>query len=518
MSETKFYSKHIFVFPFRYQKKEKGKKENLYPDLKEIKKHISSDFWEEFEFRHKIYDNYHTYNEFVYFFPQVRDVLNLKDTEEDKILNVLQYQYRKTGGLTPEYEIHIKNSKKENEIYSLEIEDVTLNFYPNGIGMFVFHLKNNKYPFTDAILKINDYGRRIFPQYLGSYNDIVDAPKDSFLADKIILRNLSTEFGTLIEEDFSYYNDLDRLNAQAFRLPKHIGMLLGSAFYSDTQQKTLYRITPILDDRMFTVSFYLNSAWMGFLEKWNKTTGTYAYKTDETWYQYIFVDGKYPSVRNKELLKKQLEEHTYARWLEGGQLYGMSRYSFVFLGSDERFHRNVLDKHISTLYFQMVLLVLLQRAYLVYFGGEVARLANKLEHTENLEDYVDEINRLYLDYIKFINRIYFREASPQEQGIELYEMMQEKMRIKRDVDDLEREIGDLNEYVERYQERRLTRLAAKYLPVTLLAGILGMNTITGLRWNFNHPELWPTVFGILNVIIVGYAIWILTRQFITKKL
>ncbi len=517
MNKDKLNSIHIFIFPFRWRFRN-GSSFSVIEDklaLNKISKNINSDFWEKIEFSHKICRDFQTYNEYAYFYPQVRDILSIKDPEEERMLNVLQYQYRILRELQPQYKILLKEGKE----YRLDIENITLNLYPHGVGIFVFHLQNYRYRNKIDILKINDYGRRIFPQYLGIGEDYVSAPKNSFLADKIGLYNINTEFGNIVEEDFSYYNNHNNLNKQSFRLPAFIGKLLGKAFYAEGSKETQIRLTPVLDDRMFVVSYYNNSQWMNELKEWDEDKKTYYYKSDKIWYQYIFVDGKELSVKNKELLAKQLEEHTYARWLESGQLFGICRYAFVVLVGDNWFNRNVISKHVTHMYLQLVILNLLQRAYLLVFDGEVARLANALQTPKNIDKTKKIISNLYLNYIKFINRIYFSEVTAQEQGIELYDMLQDSMGIKKYMNDLDREISKLNEYMEHYEESKLTRLAALYLPVSLLAGLLGMNTINeSYQWTESFRDInWPiTLLVILTIFAFIWSLWVVTKHFFKK--
>ncbi len=521
MDNRPFYSTHIFIFPFQWELVDgrSARKDDDVGKLKRLESYIDLQYWEKFEFQHKVYQGYHTYNEFAYYYHHVHDILRIRgghEAESGRWLNVLQYQYRLMRDSKPSYHIFIR-TEKQLEKFTLAIEDIVLNLYPHGLGMLVFFLRNWQHRSIDDVLKINDYGRRIYPQFLGSAAPYTDDTKGSFLADRIELEGLSTPFGVVVSEDFSYYDDLDRLNRAAFRLPEHIGKLLGPAFYGEDPDRVPIRVLPVLDDRMFVVSHVLDSGWMSCLKKWNEEEKAYAYVSDRTWYQYIFVDGNTPSVANRELLRQQLKAHSYARWIENGQLFGVCRYAFVLVTSDDRFPRNVVSHHIQNQYFQLVLLVLLQRAHLIHFGSRVAKLSHMMQSSRDFDKLVGKIDRLYRDYIKFLNRIYFNEVTPQEQGIELYDMLQEKMRIKEELSDLDREISKLNDYAERKQEGRLTRFAADYLPVTLLAGILGMNTLN-YEWDWQHPELWPTIFGILNVVIVIYTLRIFMRQCVTKKI
>jgi hypothetical protein len=68
---------------------------------------------------------------------------------------------------------------------------------------------------------------------------------------------------------------------------------------------------------------------------------------------------------------KLLNEQTYKRWQKDGMLYGASRYSFVFLTTDEWFHKNILAKYMRTVYSRIIELILIQRASRLRFSDEV---------------------------------------------------------------------------------------------------------------------------------------------------
>jgi Mg2+ and Co2+ transporter CorA len=108
---------------------------------------------------------------------------------------------------------------------------------------------------------------------------------------------------------------------------------------------------------------------------------------------------------------------------------------------------------------------------------------------------------LYKAYIRFVNQIYFREVSAQEQGIELYNLLQEKMKIAEQVKDLDNEISELHQYADlverKEQDRRITIitvLGAIFLPATFLVGVFGINTM-------------PEAKDIPQLLLIGKPYW-----------
>jgi Mg2+ and Co2+ transporter CorA len=178
-----------------------------------------------------------------------------------------------------------------------------------------------------------------------------------------------------------------------------------------------------------------------------------------------------------ELIRK----HSNARWINNGTLYGASRYSFVSITSQlsrlENF--NFLVSNVMAMYYKMVELCLLQRASILRFSNEVTKIS-RLTNEKNLPK---RVSSLYKEYIRFVNKIYFREVTAQEQGIELYDLLQKHMRIEQQVKDLDGEINELHEYVMMQEEAarnnkldRISYLGAGFLIPTFMLSMYALSS------------------------------------------
>ena len=58
----------------------------------------------------------------------------------------------------------------------------------------------------------------------------------------------------------------------------------------------------------------------------------------------------------------------------------------------------------------------------------------------------------------------------------MYVKFQEAMNLEKKVKDLDNEIQELFEYENLQEQQRLNKIATLFLPITLITGILGMNT------------------------------------------
>lgn len=483
-SITQPHSYHTFLFPFKWEVY-KGKNHSSYSlsqrtDLNEFIEKMDLTFWEKFTYEVKVQNGYSTYNEFAYFYEHSREALNLKTDITG--LNSIQYTYT---GLQADSLYRIVTSAKN---YELIIEKIQLNVYENGIAVLSYFLKNDKYSEFNDILQINDAGRRLYPQYIGDTTPFTNATKSGFLAKCICVENIVSPLGTLVREDFTYYDNLLNLNESIFNIPKHVQAFLGQEFksYTATLDKNDISICPIIDDRMFVISLSYNDSLISELANFNEEKGVYSYENHKKWYEYIFVDGFGTNCHSSKMLGNLIKDATYDRWLENkesngersGLIFGLSRYSFVGLASKSWFPYNIIDKHFKNQYFQLVLLSLVQRANIINFSSEVTRISQRIN--DKVFTFYRErraITQLYLMYIKFVNRVFFREVTPQEQGIELYDLLHKQMRLREEVKDLDAEIQELNSYAEAQNQGQLTLIAGRFLFSSLFISLLGVDIV-----------------------------------------
>ena len=155
----------------------------------------------------------------------------------------------------------------------------------------------------------------------------------------------------------------------------------------------------------------------------------------------------------------------------------------------------------------MASLVLAQRALSLYYSREISEISRDLDENKlTNKELRARVNTLNRDYLRFVNNVYFREITPQDQGIELYDLMQEQMNIERDEKGLSTEVEQLYHYVtmandeQRNNEmERLSIIATLFLVPTLLTGIWGMNLSEDtdtLYW------IWTSFAGVLAVVII----------------
>jgi hypothetical protein len=491
------------MLPFRWDLLKKGFSIN---DTKETKytfdertqlKNIADSFgnWKRINYKIKDENNRviaENYNEFTYFHDFVsRSIYDFDyDWKDNDYAICKYYEYQLNELATNVYEIKYLEKEKPNAtIYleksiSLEIKGITMHLYNTGVGVLSINLHNTKFEQfnKESILKINEFGRRMYPQFLNSIEGKRKV-QEYFLPIEIKIKLDINEF----KDDFYWYDLDNNINIdlqEPYRLPNYITKLFEQTSFVFNIRKTLdedkYLITKITDDRMFFLSWYGDNALTKTLPK--------DYKSSDFWYAYIFGDKSGKSIANSELQSRQIEAHTYTRWLDYGTLFGMSRDSFVSISSSIKSIQSEdlppIYTHCETIYYSIAILCLVQRASILKFTAEVTAITdldkhNNIENNKNEnENTLNQIRDLYKNYIEFVNKLYFREITSQIQGIEIYKQMHTVMNIDNEIKDLDKEINELHEYASLLQDdmrnkeaSKLNKIATLFLPVTLFATI-----------------------------------------------
>lgn len=529
-SSEPFYSVHAFLFPFEwtYRNNNSPLLEDQ-TDLSRIEVLMQQrgPNWE----RRASWVNPQSlvqYNEVTYFYDFVRPVLYDTGTED----SLQRHYYYNLPGAEHEneYVIELANGKT----YRLEIDDIVVSFFNTGVGYMAFSLYNRRKEQSapQDILKINAFGRRVYPPFLSTNLDLIG--QQAFFDDQDWARGLkgtqeiSNEMARSIRletngvawavEDFQSW--LVDQNPQ--RPPALVRQLLPEAMLQETA------LSPVLDDRMFTVCWYGNKELTEYLKGQNPEEH---YKTDDWWYQFVFVDTNGATCPNMKLRKKLLEEATNPRWVNYGTFYGISRYSFVALTEhfSAGFFAKIIASHVQTMYYKTALLALMQRACLMRFSQEVTAISQLPKRDRRI---AARVSSLYKQYLRFVNKIYFREVTAQEQGIEHYDILQNQMRLDKHVKDLELEIQELHQYVSMLEEEQrndkldiLTYIGAFFVVPSFIATYFGIGDyeMDGHWWEISLlgflsaafafgvvrvSGAWRTLFVVLLVLLMTFTLFI----------
>ncbi|MBA7466572.1 hypothetical protein ES707_01759 [subsurface metagenome] len=462
----KIISQHIFMFPFRM-------KTNY--NLEKLKE----DGWKykPFNFESDDIELATKYNEYVYFHEYVRNALfNDASNENDSV----SFHFERDIPQGAKIVLHIK----EGQTYTLPIKRLSLRLFETNVGILTIELSNYEFYSPIDVFIINDFGRRIYPQFIGSQNG-TDATKGAFLADKIELY-LGEK---LITEDFKTEDYLKK----ELKVASYIDYLLGNELKD--------KVIPVIDDRMYTMCWYGNDAFSKLL--WPKNGDEYGFESSNEWYKFIYVDGKDIGVANEKMKRDLIKAATYTRWVEYGTLFGISRYSFVCVTNEDDFGYNVIRNHMRSIYHQMAVILLAQRASILKFSDDVSKITGLAKSSrgefidKKFKSVAESVKMLYSSFIRFINRLYFEEVSPQDQGIEMYNMAVKNMGLREQLNELRYEIERLYEFVDILQEKFISK---------------GFRFIQVISFLFIAPMLAATLVNMgvfsenIKILIFGYNI------------
>lgn len=408
------------------------------------------------------------------------------------------------------YEIVVRIDDYVRRKYILDIYAINLNLYSTGVGLLAIFTRNSsdlceEYDIRDYkiksepldpldILKINQYGRRVMPPF---YKDIFNRGE---IAESIAIRGLEDNANGRkydLYEDFSS----NSLEPQTWKYSKIISGLL-----MDFDPNLQYEMA--IDDRMFVLTWYKNDKCIKEareeIEDCLEDRPYYInhQSLKDYWYRFLFVDGgKDATCQDRHMKKQLLLEHTYTRWSGYNSLYGVTRYSMVYL--TDSLVPDFLLKYFETIYARMAELVLMQRATVLKFSERINRINNIDSNRDSEREQIqNEVNKLCRDYIVFKNQFYFKEVTAQDQGIEMYDMLQKSLRLEEMVKDLDEDIQELYQYNSILEERE-NNISASRLNV-----ILGAFTPAAFVLSLLAFDHWISGVGHLN------KIWILLLTFI----
>jgi len=477
-------SYHGFVFPFEWYSSA-GNEDGFLAGLNHLAEMARcmtlESGWIEVE-QHDLPKSTTQYNERNYFYDFVRPALY--DGHHGRPGDIVRcYRHELTGAA--QYQI-----TTEKKTFKLRIAAIELKLYAIGIGILSLHLLNESPDQADPedIIEINQYGRRLFPPFYRV--DHQDPGADDYYTQTNWNEGLNAhaelpkkiELTGIGQKSWPTTFEAERTEGCLNQIPGLIQFLLPE----DLLKRVL--ITPVLDDRMFVVSWYGNPE----LAKKCKAilAGAAApYLTSDWWYRYLFVDGAWRTCQDAEMMEQLLRAHTYTRWSGLGTISGIARYSWVSLSDALPEVPAYVIAHIRTIYFRMVELALLQRACVLRFSEEVTRISALRSGDRHLPGRME---RLFREYLRFVNKLNFREVTAQEQGIEMYDMLRRSMRLDEQIKDLDAQIHELHNYAASLGEASRN---AKLDLLTLLGAVLGV------------PTFISTVYGIMEYKVMEHPWW-----------
>ncbi len=432
------YSCHTFIFPFLWNDSGRVARE-------EFKKCINEGWVEDKPQFKEGAPNAELYNQYHYFNRAARNAIYTADFTRDCVVWNYRFDLNKFDTNTVKYIIQKGDFKAE-----LLVKGMRLKLFNTGVGMLIFELENYEAIDEKLVIKINEFGRRVFLPYV--FTDEKGDRACSLFPDNIGLsvggKNIEGAFDSLKNVTLSDERDTVLISPITYLLSNDTLGITTKENHSDNE----FYIETIIDDRMFVASIVADQGLADAVSV--REGGEYKYLFDATscapednsntarrLYEMMFVDGDGLSCYNREMLRTLLKKHIHGRWLERGSITGITEYSFVTVTNSPEY--TVVP--FLTQYIEMVVLALAQRASLLAFERIISEIACGKNDMS-----VDAVQR---DYVMFQSELLLQEITAQQQGIELYDMLLENLFINKQQKEIEGQINSLLELNTSHHEK-----------------------------------------------------------------
>jgi hypothetical protein len=425
MENEQLFSNHFFLSPFKWQiENRKELKFSERNSIKDIKFQPDSS-WRPKELGTQDTSKQEAFNEKNFFNRFTHTTL----FNENNNFNIAQYYERvETYQKEVFYVIHVV-AQKENH-YKLKLKSIGLNLYATGVGVLVFQFENYQYNDFEDIKRINQFGRKLYPN-LTNEKGISEA-KLINLADYISIEGLNGN-PTDYYENFSSYSSDSQLKPSKFI----------KSLVSDFSTEII--IKPVVDDKMFVCCWYGNNEISEKIEKNYEN-----YKLEDEWYSLLFMEDDAANFYNTEFRDKIIRHNNYTQWQKKGMLYGCTPNSLIFTSD---LNPKFLISYFERVYVQLATLILVQKTSQFKFRDEVVDVSSN--NASEVKLY-SQLNDLYSSYIYFQNTICFFEPTSQEQGLDLYKMLQDHLNVNTGMTDLGDRIEKLHKYLSVVLENNQT--------------------------------------------------------------
>ena len=349
--------------------------------------------------------------------------------------------------------------------YELSIVGLELHLYHFGAGVLFIQTVNEGYTSIDDIRKINDYGRRICLPYLPSTAD-----GDILCAEQLGIRNMpeddSVKYITCFRKAIKQWHDspnmveadVERCLTQPAEFLFH---LLGC---TDEQ------VEMTSDDRMFLVCLLRDNLLSKQIKEEYENRNA---EVDTLLYQLIYVDSGEASCQNDKMREKLFEKSVYDRWLGWGTIYGITNYSMLCITAQDDNVTNSVVRPFVVEYTYFASLVLMQKIGIAYFSERAGNIVEGVDKPKVINrKQAGKLINLQEQYITFKNQLLILEASSQEQGIEIYKMLQGQSQIYEEESILDGQLESLYEVTNVSSGRRIEKWGLIFAVIAIVVDVI----------------------------------------------
>ena len=346
----------------------------------------------------------------------------------------------------------------------VEVTDLKLNMYANGIGTLAIGIEAYDLPVEDS-LWINEMMRKIYPSSRRQLREGRSPSRMAFVLDRIDETGVTVS-QTLVDERF------EEAAMVGFQPPlaRTVQALLYFADYAQREYE------PVLDERMVVYTY---------VELSPKALPPDFIESED--YQMLisrvlYVDRLGRGYRyDPEFTRDSMNRQLYKRWSHQGTYYGFTTYSNVTTcvgefecGEHKLTEGFLVYRMFLTRYYLMAQVSLFYRATLLEFAERTALVSRRLFQdqangriaTENIR----MASELRSDFLHFSNYWYFDELANKDEESEHFAMQVREYRIDSMEEEIELEIDKLNQSIHTYYQFRNTEAINRVAMLSLILG------------------------------------------------
>lgn len=421
------------------------------------------------------------------------------------------------------------------------------------IGFLIISADNYQYDDPVIIQKINQFGRRVYPPFFANNLGYRDCPDDIRLEKEKSDDIAKSKYKG--HEEFRVMTAIQNLLKSFFLADSDSGRQL-KIFEGSTDEKEdgVIYINRIIDDRMFVHSNYkfsdesfreLSTAIKGIdsqqlitkakikvsrrVQSGGRSYATnlmerkladkeqeFIYSAQKKLYSYIYVDKSidYVSSNSPISITDLLQHSLYDRWVDLGTIYGVTQHSMLLLSNSSI--PPFLLAYFYSEYLEMILFVLMQRVWILNYSERAGEQAQKARNSNDSASFGKEALNLHKEYVVFKNQYLLPELSPQEQAIELYELMQNNLYVNRQKLILDEQIESLFEIsqaeeavAQRERDNRLNKTILMLTVFTIFTALADFSNSVDILFKNNLTEACnhPTIHALVILSLYVLCLW-----------
>lgn len=407
------------------------------------------------------------YSSFVYFHPFVQEFLFSNVELSKRPVRVLRRKLSKKE-LTVEYQQSITKFSEDKEFekhqFTFDINDIYLYLFDTNIALLVTDLKSPENPMVKRFISekkiveselnlydvetIQDGIRRVYAPYLQKA-DNSNVTTGGTLVD-IFIDTPHTQY------DFNKYIQWVQEHKTAPMHPFWADLIAPFTLMKKNEQNML-SVHHLLDDRQILLSH------IGGGEPKNLTKGDFV--------RLGFADNAGSSDTlpyGEKFLENFEDKYCYDRFWDlnavGGYpkdtRYLVSEYCFISTGnSANSFFTGKLYDDMRFIYTNMIIIAAMQKASLLAFEKRISEIVRNLKNNQQKEKFIQDVEKLNIDFIEFTTRYWINEVTNQEQGKELFSLFQNHNKINELYDLVNHEIQSVHTHISALQEEKRNKLS-----------------------------------------------------------